>query len=69
MNKDIKGKGFVNEGIVSTKLGMKGIPALAETIELSRNIALLIYTGGKMMSLRYLAPSLLHSSKKQKQKD
>lgn len=48
MNKDIKGKGFVNEGIVSTKLGMKGIPALAETIELSRNIALLIYTGGKM---------------------
>jgi dihydroorotase len=48
MNKDIKGKGFVNEGVVSTKLGMKGIPALAELVELTRNIALLSYTGGKM---------------------
>lgn len=48
MNKDIKGKGFVNEGVVSTKLGMKGIPALAELVELTRNIALLNYTGGKM---------------------
>lgn len=48
MNMDIKGKGFVNEGEVSTKLGMKGIPTLAETIELSRNIAILTYTGGTM---------------------
>lgn len=48
MNKDIKGKGFVNEGIVSTKLGMKGIPALAEELDLERNLSLLAYTNGKM---------------------
>ena len=48
MNKDIKGKGFVNEGIVSTKLGLKGIPAMAEEMEIERNIALLEYTKGKL---------------------
>ncbi len=48
MNKDIKGKGFVNEGEVSTKLGLKGIPAMAEEIEIERNIALLEYTNGKL---------------------
>lgn len=48
MNKDIKGKGFVNEGIVSTKLGLKGIPVMAEEIEIERNIALLEYTNGKL---------------------
>lgn len=48
MNKDIKGKGFVNEGEVSTKLGLKGIPAMAEEMEIERNIALLEYTKGKL---------------------
>ena len=48
MNKDIKGKGFVNEGVVSTKLGLKGIPAMAEEMEIERNIALLEYTKGKL---------------------
>ncbi len=48
MNKDIKGKGFVNEGEISTKLGLKGIPAMAEEIEIERNIALLEYTKGKL---------------------
>lgn len=48
MNKDIKGKGFVNEGEVSTKLGLKGIPNMAEEIEIERNIALLEYTKGKL---------------------
>jgi len=48
MNKDIKGKGFVNEGEVSTKLGLKGIPAMAEEIEIERNITLLEYTNGKL---------------------
>lgn len=48
MNKDIKGKGFVNEGEVATKLGLKGIPAMAEEMEIERNIALLEYTKGKL---------------------
>lgn len=44
----IKGKGVVHEGIKSTQLGLKGIPALAEEIILARNLFLLEYTGGKM---------------------
>lgn len=44
----IKGKGVVHEGITSTKLGLKGIPALSEEVVLARNLFLLEYTGGKM---------------------
>ena len=40
--------GQMNEGVTSTKLGLKGIPALAEEIMLQRNIQILEYTGGKM---------------------
>ena len=45
---DIKGKGIVNEGIISTMLGLKGIPALAEELIIARNLFILEYTGGKM---------------------
>lgn len=45
---NIKGKGVVHEGIVGTKLGLKGIPALAEELQIVRNLYLLEYTGGKM---------------------
>ncbi|MGG7036497.1 MAG: dihydroorotase family protein, partial [Flavobacterium sp.] len=44
----IKGNGVVNEGIVSTKLGLKGIPNLAEELIVARNLFLLEYTGGKL---------------------
>lgn len=44
----IKGKGVVHEGIESTRLGLKGIPPLAEEVVLARNLFLLEYTGGKM---------------------
>jgi len=40
--------GQMNEGVTSTKLGLKGIPALAEEIMLQRNIQILEYTSGKM---------------------
>jgi dihydroorotase len=45
---NIKGKGIVHEGPVSTKLGLKGIPTLAEELHIARNLFLLEYTGGKM---------------------
>ena len=45
---NIKGKGIVNEGITSTQLGLKGIPALAEELIIARNLYILEYTGGKM---------------------
>ena len=47
-NNAIAGEGIANEGINSTKLGLKGIPALAEHIQISRDLFLLEYTGGKL---------------------
>ncbi len=44
----LKGGGVANEGIVSTRLGLKGIPALAEELQVARNLFLLEYTGGKL---------------------
>ena len=44
----IKGNGVANEGIVSTGLGLKGIPNLAEELQIARNLFLLEYTGGKL---------------------
>lgn len=44
----IKGSGVANEGIVSTRLGLKGIPNLAEELIIARNLFLLEYTGGKL---------------------
>ncbi|TDO72859.1 dihydroorotase [Flavobacterium chryseum] len=45
---NLKGNGVANEGIVSTKLGLKGIPNLAEELQVARNLYLLEYTGGKL---------------------
>lgn len=44
----IKGNGVANEGIVSTQLGLKGIPNLAEELQVARNLFLLEYTDGKL---------------------
>jgi dihydroorotase len=47
-NNSIAGEGIANEGVNSTKLGLKGIPALAEPIQIARDLFLLEYTGGKL---------------------
>lgn len=47
-NKAIAGEGIAHEGINSTKLGLKGIPALAEELQIARDLFLLEYTGGKL---------------------
>ncbi|HEX8269011.1 MAG TPA: dihydroorotase [Flavobacterium sp.] len=47
-NREIKGSGVVNEGIVATRLGLKGNPALAEELQISRNLLILEYTGGRL---------------------
>lgn len=45
---NIAGHGVMNENITSTKVGLKGIPALAEELQVARDLFLLEYTGGKL---------------------
>ncbi|WP_010232033.1 dihydroorotase [Gillisia marina] len=44
----IAGDGLVNEHINSTSLGLNGIPALAEELQIIRDLYILEYTGGKL---------------------
>ncbi|WP_222984079.1 dihydroorotase [Flagellimonas meishanensis] len=44
----IKGHGMVHEGPMSTQLGLKGIPAMAEELQVARDLFILEYTGGKL---------------------
>ncbi|MGM0932936.1 MAG: dihydroorotase [Bacteroidota bacterium] len=44
----IAGNGMVNEHHQSTMLGLKGIPDLAEELQITRDLYLLEYTGGKL---------------------
>lgn len=40
--------GVVNEEVNSTRLGLKGIPALAEELQIARDLYLLEYAGGRL---------------------
>ncbi|WP_047415236.1 dihydroorotase family protein [Cellulophaga sp. Hel_I_12] len=48
MDTQIAGKGIVNEEKTTTSLGLKGIPALAEELQIARDLFILAYTGGKL---------------------
>lgn len=45
---NIAGFGVMNEDINSTRLGLRGIAPLAEELHVTRDLALLEYTGGKL---------------------
>lgn len=47
-DKSIASNGVMNEHVESTKLGLKGIPNLAEELRVARDLYLLEYTGGKL---------------------
>lgn len=47
-NNTITGNGVMNEHVTSTRLGLKGNPSLAEELQISRDLFLLEYTGGKL---------------------
>jgi len=48
MDEDLSADGVSHEGAVSTRLGLKGIPALAEEMRIARDLYLLEYAGGKL---------------------
>lgn len=48
LNNAIGGEGIAHEGVNSTYLGLKGIPSLAEEMQISRDLFILEYTGGKL---------------------
>jgi dihydroorotase len=48
LNATISPKGMVHEHVNSTKLGLKGIPSLAEELQITRDLYILEYTGGRL---------------------
>ncbi|RCL65094.1 MAG: dihydroorotase [Cryomorphaceae bacterium] len=44
----ISNNGVINEGLISTSYGIKGIPTLSEEIQINRDLKILEYTGGKL---------------------
>lgn len=66
--KSLSAGGQMNEGKVSTHMGLKGIPALAEELMVQRNINLLSYAGGKMhiptVSSKFSADSIKQAKNK-----
>lgn len=46
--KSVARNGMVNEEINSTRIGLKGIPALSEELQIIRDLYILEYTGGKL---------------------
>ena len=47
-DKSIQPQGLMNEGIISTQLGLPGKPAIAEELMIARDIDLVKYTGSKI---------------------
>jgi dihydroorotase len=45
---DLTGDGVMNEGRMSTVLGLPGVPAASETVAIARNLVLAELTGGKL---------------------
>jgi len=48
LDKTISGKGQIHEGTISTMLGMRGIPSMAETLMIQRDLSLLEYTDSRL---------------------
>ncbi|MCS6930259.1 MAG: dihydroorotase [Saprospiraceae bacterium] len=48
LHRELAAGGQMHEGIVSTRLGLRGIPPLAEEIAVQRSLSILEYTGGRL---------------------
>ena len=69
-DKSISKNGVMNEGLISTRLGLPGAPALAEEIAVSRDLYLLDYTGSRLHLVDISVKgsvALIRAAKKKKQ--
>lgn len=48
MDRDLNAGGLMHEGLVSTEMGLVGIPSEAETIRVARDLDVLKYAGGRL---------------------
>jgi len=48
IDKSIAAHGLINEGIISTKMGLQGLPSIGEIMMIKRDIDLLRYTNSKL---------------------
>lgn len=48
LDPDLLANGQMHEGHMSVRLGLRGIPALAEQVQVARDLALLAYTGSRL---------------------
>ncbi|MFN6944292.1 MAG: dihydroorotase, partial [Cytophagaceae bacterium] len=60
--------GLMNEGKVSTGLGLKGMPKLAEELMVERDLKILEYTGGRLHFAHISSPASLELIKSAKKK-
>ncbi|SHN13307.1 dihydroorotase [Cyclobacterium lianum] len=58
--------GQMHEGIVSTRLGLRGIPDLAEEVAVQKNLEILRYTGGRLHFQTVSTPGALQHIRKAK---
>lgn len=47
-NNSLSKNGVANEGVSATRLGLKGMSSLSESLQIARNLSLLEYTNGRM---------------------
>lgn len=47
-DESLANSGQVHEGAVSVRMGMKGVPRMAEVVQLKRNVEILRYSGGRL---------------------
>lgn len=66
VDKSIAKSGLMHEGIVSTRLGLPGIPAMAEKLIIERDLELLVYTNSKLHISGVTLASSVNAIKKAK---
>ena len=70
-DKTLREKGMVHEGFISTTLGLKGVPSIAELAHVQRDILLQEYTNSRMLIHAISskeAADLLNKEKKKREK-